>query len=138
MRSALLASTVLCIATPALAAQPPIGDEMGGMAQTLNDPATQDAAAAAVDATADAMLDVRIDGLAKALAPLNHGRPVNMHGRTLRDLAERDDPEFENRLHDGTRGAIGSMGALASAVAVMLPELEAAARKMRDALPEMH
>lgn len=107
------------------------------LAGTLNDPATQAAMSGAVEAMMSAVLDMRVDGMAKALETMNGGRPVHLHGKTVRDLATRDNPEFEHQVQSGTRQAVGAAGSLASAMAVMLPELQDAARKMKDAIPQM-
>ncbi len=137
MRSALLAIIALSFATPAFAATSEAQQDLEVMADTLKNPRTQDAMAGALGAMMGAMLDMRIDGIAKALEPLNGGKKLKMKGKTLRELAERKDPRFEDKMHNGTRAAVGGMGALASAMAVMLPQLEEAARKMGDAIPDM-
>jgi hypothetical protein len=137
MRSALLAVVALSIATPAFAAESESQREMQTMADKMNDPRTQNAMAGAIGAMMGAMLDMRIDGIAKALEPLNGGKKLHMKGKTIREMAERKDPHFESKMHDGTRAAVGGMGALASAMAIMLPQLEEAARKMGDALPDI-
>lgn len=143
MRSALIAAVALAISTPALAA--PLVNEpsraqrsVQEMADKMNDPRTQTAMASSLGAILSALLDVRVDGIAKALEPLNGGKKIKMHGKTLRDMAERDDPKFESKMQNGTREVVGSMGALATALAVMMPQLEEAARKMGDAIPATH
>jgi hypothetical protein len=50
-------------------------------------------------------------------------------------MAERKDPHFEEKIEGGSRAMIGSLGALAGAMAVAMPELERAMEKMEDALP---
>jgi hypothetical protein len=137
MRSALLSVLVLSLATPAVA-ESRSQREMEKMADTLNSPVTQQVAAGAMTAMLAAILDLRLDGFAKAIEPLDPRKAEDMRGRTVRDLAIRDDPYFEDKIEGKTRAAVGSMGAMASAMAVMLPELERAARKMEDALPRSH
>ena len=138
MRSALLPLAALTFATPALAAESSAQREITTMADTLNDPSNQAAISGALGGMVAAVLDIRVDGIAKALEGINGGKPVKMRGRTLRDLAERDDPDFERKMQSDTRAAVGAAGGLAAAMAVMVPELEKAAHTMRDALPEMH
>ncbi len=103
----------------------------------LSSPIAQEVAAAQMSRMLGAIMDIRVDGIARAMEPLDRGRMSDdlEGGRTLRDLAERDDPYFEDRLRDDTRHAVGSIGALAKAMATALPELERAARRMEDALP---
>ena len=142
MRSALFTAIALVVATPAVAA--PETDapssaqqEVQGMADKLNDPSTQAAMSGALGAVMAALLDIRVDKFAKALEPLNGGKKIKMHGNTLREMAEHKDPKFERKMQDGTKTAVRSAGSLASALAVMLPELEKAAKKMGDALPNL-
>lgn len=113
-------------------------NDLNRMADKLNDPSTQAAISGAVGAMMAAILDMRVDGIAKALESANGGKPVKMRGRTVRDLATRNNPDFERDMQSDTRAAVGAMGGLATAAAVMVPELERAARKMKDALPELH
>ena len=142
MRSALFTAIALVVATPAVAA--PETDapssaqqEVQGVADKLNDPSTQAAMSGALGAVMAALLDIRVDKFAKALEPLNGGKKIKMHGNTLREMAEHKDPKFERKMQDGTKTAVRSAGSLASALAVMLPELEKAAKKMGDALPNL-
>ena len=138
MRSALLPLVALTFATPALAAESSAQREITTMADTLNDPSNQAAISGALGGMVAAVLDIRVDGIAKALEGINGGKPVKMRGSTVRDLAARDDPDFERKMQSDTRAAVGAAGGLAAAMAVMVPELEKAAHTMRDALPEMH
>lgn len=139
MRSAFLAVLALSISTPALAAgESKTQADLDKMADTLNSPVTQEVAAVALQRMMDAVLDIRVDKFAKALEPLNRGKPVHVEGRTLRDYAERDDPNFEGKMKNGARHAVGSAGAVTSAMAQMLPQLEEAVRKMKEALPPVN
>jgi hypothetical protein len=136
MRLALLGTVALVFSAPAFAAEAPsrASQDAQVMAERLNDPATQQAMTGTLDALIGAMLDMRLDGIAKALEPMNGGKKIKMHGRTVREMAARDDPRFEQKLHGNTRAMVGSMGALASALATMMPELEQAMNKMGDAM----
>lgn len=138
MRPVLLAVLAASLATPAIAGEPETQRDAEQLADKLNDPVTQAVVSSAVGAMVSAVLDVRVDGMAKALETMNGGRPSDLRGKTVRDLATRDNPDFERKVQSDTRQAVGAAGGMASAVAVMLPELQEAARKMKDALPDMH
>lgn len=134
--------TVFIVAIAALAASAPAHarsaqHDLDRAGDALSSPIAQELAAAQMSRMLGAIMDIRIDGIARAMEPLDRGRMSDdlEGGRTLGDLAERDDPYFEDRLRDNTRHAVGSMGALAKAMATALPELERAARRMEDALP---
>jgi hypothetical protein len=146
MRSALFTAIALVVAAPTVAtaqstspAETPseTQQEVQGMADKLNDPSTQAAMAGALGAVMAAVLDIRVDKMAKALEPLNGGKKIKMKGNTLREIAEREDPKFERKMEEGTKTAVRSAGSLAQALAVMLPELQKAAKKMGDALPNL-
>jgi hypothetical protein len=138
MRSVLLASVAaIAVWSPAHSADTRVQREVEDVADTLNSPIAQGAAAGAAGAMMAALLDMPLDGVAKAMEPFDPRKAREMRGRTMRDLATRDDPDFEERIQDGTRAAVGSAGALASAMAVMLPELERTAERMKDAIPRL-
>jgi hypothetical protein len=146
MRSALFTAIALVVATPTVAAaqiesNPETTSEaqrdVQGMADKLNDPSTQAVLAGALGAAMAAVLDIRVDKMAKALEPLNGGKKLKMKGNTLREIASRDDPKFERKMEEGTKTAVRSAGSLAQALAVMIPELQKAAKKMGDALPNL-
>lgn len=146
MRSALFTAIALVVATPTVAAAQATSpvetsskaqQDVQGMADTLNDPSTQAAVAGALGAAMAAVLDIRVDKMAKALEPLNGGKKIKMKGNTLREMAERQDPKFERKMEEGTKTAVRSAGSLAQALAVMIPELQKAAKKMGDALPNL-
>jgi hypothetical protein len=146
MRSALFTAVALVVATPTIAsAQTETHTEstsetqqdVQGMADKINDPSTQAVLAGALGAAMAAVLDIRVDKMAKALEPLNGGKKLKMKGNTLREIASRDDPKFERKMQEGTKTAVRSAGSLAQALAVMLPELQKAAKKMGDALPNL-
>ena len=136
MRLALLAFVSISATTSAYAATPPSRAtvEAQAAAKKLNNPQVQRIASDTIGAMLAALLDVRLDGIAKAFEPMNGGKKIALHGRTLREIAERDDPNFTDKMHDGTRTAIVGAGALASALAVAMPEIEAALAKMGDAV----
>jgi hypothetical protein len=139
MRSALLAVFALAFASPALATVSAAPSEsqhdMQVMADKFNDPVAQEAMSNAFGSMLSALMDMRIDGIAKALEPMNGGKKIKMHGRTLRELASRDDPNFERKMQGGTRAMVGSMGAMMSAFAQIMPQMEEAMKKMEGALP---
>ena len=140
MRSALFTVIALVVATPTVAAAQSTSEtqqDVQGMADTLNDPSTQAAAAGILGAAMAAVLDIRVDKMAKALEPLNGGKKLKMKGNTLREMAEREDPKFERKMEEGTKSAVRSAGSLAQALAVMIPELQKAAKKMGNALPNL-
>lgn len=134
MRSVLLVTAALAMASPAAAAPSGFARDAEAMAERLNDPAMQSAMTGMLGAFLSAFLDMRVDGIAKALEPLNGGRKLKMKGNTIREMAERKDPRFEEKIEGGTQAAVAGMGAMASALAAAAPQLEEAMEKMGDAM----
>ena len=135
MRKVLVATAFLVLSAPVCAQDrpSPATDKAQAMADRLNDPVMQAALAGGMEAMVDSVLDMRVDGVAKAMEPLT-GKPAHMSGKTVRDLAARDDPHFDEREHSSTRAMVSGAGAMAGGLAAAMPELEAAMRKMGDAV----
>ncbi len=134
MRSALLSILALTMATPAFAAPSEAQNDMEQIADRLSDPATQSAVAGGLSAMLGALMEMRIDGIAKALEPLNNGKRLTVKGNTIREIALRHDPHFQEKFNTGSRTAVAGLGGLASALALMMPQLEAAVEKMDEAV----
>jgi hypothetical protein len=108
MRLLLIAAAATFVAIPA-AAQPPRPSER-----------IQDYAPA-VDRAADALLNLDVGPIIDAVDPYRRH-----HRRTLREMARRDDPDFERRMHASIYGTAATMGRAADAVAVAEPALRRA------------
>jgi hypothetical protein len=139
MRLVLLATLAMAVSTPAFAETKPsqASQEMQAMADSFNDPSTQRAMTGALDAMIGAMLNMRIDGFVKALEPMNGGKKIKLKGKTLGEMAAHEDRNFDTKLKTGTRAMVGGMGAMASALAGIMPELEVAMEKMDKAMEKV-
>jgi len=116
MRMILLAAAAFAFAAPAVAQSPvPRGEEIEAMAP-------------AIEGAADAMLDLDVGPIIDAADPYRRGPRVRH--RSLRDIARRDDPYFEQRLR-------GRIYATTAAMAHMMDAIAAAEPAMRRSLIEM-
>ena len=95
-------------------------------AAALQNPLVQDGLAGALTQLVGIVLDTRVGPLAALTDPAEDVRP----GDTLRDLEHRDDPRFEQHLHDRTRRALAVAGGVAGETA----ELERTSRRLEAAL----
>jgi len=77
--------------------------------------------APAVDRTADALLNLDLGPVLDAADPYRRH-----HRRTLRDMARRDDPDFDRRMHATIYGTAARMGRAADAFAAAEPALRRA------------
>ena len=126
MPIAITALALTTVATPATAQSQLPSREMDA-AQRLNDPIVQDGLAAAVSAVAGIVLDTRVGPLAAITGDVGPND-------TLRDVKRREDPYFEERLHDDARRAVATAGGMASGGAAMSVELQRTADRLRAAL----
>ena len=91
MHKSLILLPLLLCATSALA-QP-----ASQLPPQLTDPALPDRLADTVQAVSDAVLNIRVGAL-EAAAEGRHATPAEKR-MTVRDLARRDDPDFDRKLH---------------------------------------
>ena len=131
MRSSVVAITLLLVATPAWAgAREPGQADTAAIASALGNPAAQDALARTVDRLAGIVLDTRVG----PLAVLTDARDDIEPDDTLRDVKEREDPDFESRLHRSTRRAAASAGNAAGAAVTQIAELRRTAERLKKVL----
>lgn len=129
-----IALPFVVLATPALAQDgrpaPSTEQRVAAVGDALSNPAVQESAATFVSALADALLDTRVGPVARYTDPRDGVRPND----TLRDVVMRDDPGFERRLRDGTRGAVAQAAQVTHDAATMTAEINATAARLRRVL----
>jgi hypothetical protein len=115
MRKTLIVLPLLFAPSPALAQPVP------QLPPELTDPATADKLAGAMQALSQAFLNVRIGEVKAAL----EGRPATAAERnmTVRDVARRDDPDFDRHMQQ----RMANVG----------PMMQQSMRALNTALPEM-
>jgi uncharacterized protein YukE len=105
----------------------------------LTDPATVQQVSQAAQALSEALLDVRVGGVRAAI----DGREATPAERqmTVRDLARRDDPDFDRHLHQQI-AAVGpklqqSMQAVNRALPALMQSLEQAQQSIERAIANL-
>lgn len=134
MSRALFALPLLAIALPAPALAQDSDDDLIRTAQQFQDPRTQDTLAAALSAMVGAMLDMRVGGIANAVAkadPSGRSREVDPD-MTVADMASRDNPDFADELDGDIRDGTRMVGTMAGALAELLPQLTVLARDVEE------
>mgnify|MGYP000167306113 CR=1 FL=1 len=118
MRLLLIAVPLTLIASPALAAQP---NRAPQVPRALTDPAMPDQVGRVAGALTRALLDLPVGEIAAAI----EGRPVTSadRRRTVRDLAGRNDPNFDRRIEQQAARSGAALQAGAKAIAAALPDL---------------
>jgi hypothetical protein len=130
----ILALPLVLLAAPVVAHErhpaPSTDQRVAAVGDALSNPVVQESAATFVSALADALLDTHVGPVARYTDPRDGVRPND----TLRDVVTRDDPGFEQRLHDNTRGAVAQAGQAAHDAATMTAEINATAARLRRVL----
>ena len=133
MRRLILALPLLAIAAPA-AAQDTEAD-LAHMAQSLGDPARQEALARAMGAMAEVLLDLPLAPIMGPLAEAAGEDPRTIdRDATLRKMSPAAGA-VPRQIERQLPRAMGAVAGVSGAVAAMLPQLREAAQRMRDALP---
>ena len=106
--------------------------DMIGMADKISDPAMQAGVARAVERMTATMMDLPVGNLAAAIEDARPGtvRKRIQRDATVADLAGRDAEYLPEELGVRSREAMGMMGGLARAMAMMMPEFEKMGREM--------
>ena len=112
--------------------------ETARVAKKLSDPATQMAAAAALAAMAEALLDTDISPFTRAIDAAGGGGAVDDLPRDakLRDLAGSDTERMPGKIARNVPRAMGTAGEMAVAMDDMMPRLKETLRKLKRAIPE--
>ncbi len=133
MRNLILAASVAAFASPAAFAQssPTFPHEMDReIVQSLPSPAEVEDMAEVAGHAAEAILDVPVGGIIRAVDPT---RRVH-RDETLGEMAGRDDPYIRERLRDSVQGMAGSMTDIMAQVAIVAPELRRALAGVEQSL----
>ena len=126
-----LAAFALIAASPAVAqTREPVRPTPEQAAAALGNPLVQEAAARALTQLVGIVLDTRVGPAAALTHPDERIRPTDK----LRDLARRDDPQFEERLYHGTKRTLGTAAVVAGGAAAQAKELKRTADRLEAAL----
>ncbi len=122
MRNLLIGLSAIALAAPAALAQssPSFPREMDEeMVRSLPHPGEVEAVADTVGRAAEAILEVPVGGIVRAIDPTRRVHPRD----TIEDVAGRRDPYVRERIRDSVDGLAIGMGAVAEQVAIIAPEL---------------
>jgi hypothetical protein len=141
-KSALSAALLALVAAPASAQYPYEAgmyedDPIEAYAYALPDRQRQiEATTHALDRVLGAMLDIDIGPVIDAVDPYRRGPAYGYGPRTLRDMAGRDDPYFEDRIRHSLYGTSIGMSRMMDAFAVAAPVMRESIRRMERDIAE--
>jgi len=109
-------------------------DPAAAIARVIPPAGQVEAMAPALDRMLGALLHVDVGPILDAADPWRRGPDYGRPGRTLSDLARRDDPYFEERLRGSIYGATSDMARMMDGFAAAAPGIARAAREMERAI----
>ena len=123
-----------CLSAPARASE----SEADELARRLDDPVTQHMVAGALSAITKQLLETRAAPFLRAMEAAGAGDdlPDMPPDATLGDLAGPEAQRLPREIVRRVPELMGSLADMASAFGAMQPELEAMARRMKDAVPQ--
>ena len=132
MRLAIFAASVAALAAPAYAqSSPSFPREMDReIVDSLPSPGEVEDMAHVAGRAAEAILDVPIGGVVKAIDPTRRVRRDD----TIGDMAGRDDPYLRERVRDSVDGLAVGLGDMIARVAVVAPELRRALAGIEESI----
>ena len=125
---AVIAAIPLLVATPAAAAEPTIREALSQAQSVLDDPRNEKVMNSIMNVLTDALLDLPVGEIEAA----TQGRAATPAEKklTVRDVARRDDPEFEAKL----KGRLAQSGpAIRQSMKSLAASLPALAKSFEDA-----
>jgi hypothetical protein len=137
MRSLLISAAVAALAVSAPAfAQDDTEAAAARTAETLGDPVLQEQVAGAMVAASEALLDVPLAPLARAVAQASGEDPRDIDpDLTLRDVSP-EAQEVPGEIHDKLPRVMGAMAGMAGGMSAMIPALREAVDRMKDAVDQ--
>lgn len=135
MRLIAMTAVIAALAAPLPAsAQDRTEEDAARVADTLSNPAVQEGIADGVAAASEALLDVPLAPLARAVAQASGEDPRDIDPNlTLRDVSP-ETQDLPAEIHRTLPRAMGAMAGMAGGVSEMIPALREAARRMKDAV----
>ena len=132
MRRLIIGLSALALAAPAYGqSSPSFPREMDeDIVRSLPHPADVEDAAETVGRAAEAILDVPVGGIVRAIDPT---RPVHPDA-TIEEVAGGRDPYMRERIRDSVDGLAVGLGAVAGQVAVIAPELRRSLAAIEESL----
>ena len=138
---------VACLAASVLIPLPAVARDAGpsadlptgpaDVAKRLSDPTSQVAATVALTAFSEALLDLRIEPLRRALSAVGSDAANDLPpDARLRDLAGPGARKLPGEIGRRVPQAMGAAAGMAGAVQDMIPEFKAMAERMKQALPD--
>lgn len=139
MRKTLIAAAAMAMGLAAPASgQPsypyPADPMVEDMEAAIPDPAEIERLAPAMDRVVGSLLEVDVGPIIDATDPYARRPGYGVPGRTIGDMARRDDPWFDDRLRSTIYGSTAEVARMMGALSAAAPALALTLRQMEDAI----
>ena len=137
MRAVVLSAVLAALAAPVpVLAQDRTEEDASRVAETLRDPVLQETVATGMAAASEALLDVPLAPLARAVAEAAGEDPREIDpDMTLRHVAP-EAADVPAEIHDKLPRVMGAMAGMAGGFSAMIPALRDMAERMKDAVEQ--
>ncbi len=130
MRKAMILIGAVALAAPASAQAPAFHDPLDrSIAHGIPKADEVEAIAPALDQMLGALLQIDVGPFIDAADPYRRRVDHGVSGRTLGELAHRDDPYFEDRTRESIYGVTRQMGRMMESIAVAAPAMRRSIRE---------
>lgn len=134
MRALIATAALTALVTPSLAAAQDAEESVAEIEQTLGNPATQAAVAEGMAAASEALLDVPLAPLARAVKQAAGEDPDEVDpDMTLRRVSPESE-DVPGKVRESLPRMMGAMGSMAGGMGAMVPALREMAERMRAAM----
>ena len=134
MRALIATAALTALVTPSLAAAQDAEESAAEIENTLRNPATQAAVAEGMAAASEALLDVPLAPLARAVKQAAGEDPDEVDpDMTLRRVSP-ESQDVPHRVRESLPRMMGAMGSMAGGMGAMMPALREMAERMRAAM----
>ena len=134
MRALIATAALAALVTPSLAAAQDAEESAAEIEHTLRNPATQAAVAEGMAAASEALLDVPLAPLARAVKQAAGEDPDEVDpDMTLRRVSP-ESQDVPHKVRESLPRMMGAMGSMAGGMGAMMPALREMAERMRAAM----
>jgi hypothetical protein len=134
MRALIATAALTALVTPSLAAAQDAEESAAEIEHTLRNPATQAAVAEGMAAASEALLDVPLAPLARAVKQAAGEDPDEVDpDMTLRRVSP-ESQDVPHKVRESLPRMMGAMGSMAGGMGAMMPALREMAERMRAAM----
>lgn len=134
MRALIATAALTALVTPSLAVAQDAEESAAEIEHTLRNPATQAAVAEGMAAASEALLDVPLAPLARAVKQAAGEDPDEVDpDMTLRRVSPESE-DVPHKVRESLPRMMGAMGSMAGGMGAMMPALREMAERMRAAM----